>query len=236
MKIPTILSCKIIYNIRQAWTEIKQDMLTKAYSVIPGTVLKLLGKQQSIVVVSGLPRSGTSLMMQMLTSGGLEPVTDNIRKADENNPKGYFEFERVKALPDGDTQWLTQSQGKVVKIVSVLLTSLPDSYSYKIIFMRRDLEEIVKSQMRMLRRLERDSVTSDTEQDLREGYRSHLSRTIRWLDSSPNFETLFVNHRNALYHPDTWAREINLFLGNILDETAMVSTVDRGLYRERKVN
>ena len=104
-----------------------------------------------IVVVSGLPRSGTSMMMQMLQAGGLEILTDAVRTPDGSNPKGYFEFEAVKDLDKGPPPaWLTGARGKAVKIVSSLVRWLPESHDYQVIFMRRDLDEVILSQNKML--------------------------------------------------------------------------------------
>ena len=111
-----------------------------------------------ITVVSGLPRSGTSMMMKMLDAGGMEILSDEVRKADEDNPKGYYEFEKVKEL-EKDASWMGQAAGKAVKIISALLMHLPEEYSYRIIFMRRKMEEILKSQEQML--IRRDEPTDD---------------------------------------------------------------------------
>src|SRR5215813_2579369 len=121
-------------------------MLAKLFSREPN------GKDraQPIIVVSGLPRSGTSMMMKMLAAGGLPVLVDAIRAADDDNPNGYFEFEPVKQLADGQNEWLTEAGGKVVKIISALLEYLPKSYHYKIIFMERELKEILASQQKML--------------------------------------------------------------------------------------
>jgi hypothetical protein len=105
-----------------------------------------------IVVVSGLPRSGTSMMMKMLQAGGIGIMTDNLRVADENNPKGYYEFERVKQLDKGDNAWVAEAQGKVIKVISYLLEFLPADFHYKVIFMRREMAEILASQRHMLER------------------------------------------------------------------------------------
>ncbi|MFC2085810.1 hypothetical protein ACFLRO_01215, partial [Bacteroidota bacterium] len=106
----------------------------------------------TITVVSGLPRSGTSMMMQMLDKGGLEPFVDDKREADENNPRGYYEHEAVKSLAR-NKQWLPQAEGKVVKVIANLLTHLPANFHYRVIFMERDITEIVTSQKRMLKRM-----------------------------------------------------------------------------------
>src|SRR5690348_9725375 len=110
-----------------------------------------------ITIVSGLPRSGTSLMMQMLDKGGLEVVTDNIRIADRDNPRGYYEFEKVKTIKR-DTSWLPQTRGKAFKMISQLLYDLPSSEKYRIIFMERDMDEMLVSQEKMLERLGREAV------------------------------------------------------------------------------
>src|SRR5713101_3371282 len=109
-----------------------------------------------IIIVSGLPRSGTSLMMQMLENGGVEIVTDNIRAADTDNPRGYYEFEKVKKIKQ-DASWLPATRGKAFKMVSQLLYDLPTSEQYRIIFMERDLEEVLLSQEKMLQRLGRNA-------------------------------------------------------------------------------
>src|SRR5687768_8758894 len=107
-----------------------------------------------IVVVSGLPRSGTSMAMKMLEAGGLSVVTDGLRTPDEDNPKGYYEDERVKRLhKEPDKTWLHEARGKVVKIISFLLKSLPPDHNYKVVLMQRNLREIVASQNKMLARL-----------------------------------------------------------------------------------
>ena len=105
---------------------------------------------EPVFIVSGLPRSGTSLMMMILNAAGIPPLTDYERNADEDNPRGYYEFERVKKLKDGDFGWLENAQGKAVKVISALLTYLPEGYTYKVIFMRRELSEILASQRKML--------------------------------------------------------------------------------------
>ena len=107
-----------------------------------------------IIIVSGLPRCGTSLMMQMLVQGGFEAVTDHIRAADTDNPRGYYELEKVKKLKE-DASWLPETRGKVVKMVSQLLFDLPAGERYRVIFMQRDLDEMLASQEKMLERLNR---------------------------------------------------------------------------------
>jgi hypothetical protein len=113
-----------------------------------GIFKKLFGSKPVVTVVSGLPRSGTSMMMKMLEAGGIPPLTDKLRTADDDNPKGYYEFERVKQMDKGDTAWMADAQGKTVKVISQLLKFMPSAYEYKVIFMRRNMSEILASQKR----------------------------------------------------------------------------------------
>lgn len=188
---------------------------------------------KTVVIVSGLPRSGTSMMMKMLEAGGQAILTDNLREADANNPKGYYEFERVKNMKDGDLAWMSEAAGKVVKIVTGLIMFLPAEYNYKIIFMRRDLNEILSSQKKMLGRLgkEDDNIPDDK---MAKVYEEHLKEVRSWLFRQPNIETLYVNYNSMVKDPTESLTKINVFLGGSMDVPTMAAVVDKELYRERK--
>lgn len=190
--------------------------------------------QERIVVVSGLPRSGTSMMMRMLDTGGLEILTDNQRTADEDNPRGYFEFEPVKDMDrTDDLSWLEQARGKVVKIVSPLLRYLPtEGYRYRVLFMRRHLREILASQAKMLER--RNEPHDPAEDDaLFAYYVTHIDEVMEYLAEQPCFETEYFFFREMLGQPADQAHRVNEFLGLSMDEQAMASAVEKKLYRNR---
>lgn len=187
--------------------------------------------QETIVLVSGLPRSGTSMMMTMLEAGGLTPLVDHIRTADEDNPKGYYEFERVKQI-ETDQAWLEEAKGKVVKMIAALLKHLPDRYQYKVIFIRRNMDEILASQKQMLiRRGEPTDTISD--EKMAALFERHVEQVTAWLAEQPNFETLYVHYTDVVQNPIQNARQINAFLGGALDEQAMTAAVDPNLYRQK---
>ena len=160
-------------------------------------------------------------------------MTDNLRTADESNPKGYYEFEKVKQLKVGDFDWLPAAQGKVVKIISALLEFLPNRYQYKIIFMRRNMEEVLSSQRQML---VRDGKQDDKVPDgkLAELYGEHLKKMETWLEQQPNMSTLFINYNQVLRDPGPEVNRINQFLGGNLAVKPMLQVVDKNLYRERR--
>ena len=186
--------------------------------------------EETITVVSGLPRSGTSMMMRMLEAGGLEVLTDELREADADNPKGYYEFERVKQL-EHDKSWLGNAEGKVVKIISQLLYHLPGDATYKVVFMRRNMEELLASQRRMLaRRGESDQLD---DRQMAQLFRKHLEQIQGWLDQQPGFDVVYVSYNEVLEDPQEQARKVNRFLGDSLDVDAMVRVVDPDLYRQR---
>ena len=187
----------------------------------------------TIVVVSGLPRSGTSMMMKMLEAGGIPPLTDKIRTADDDNPKGYYEFERVKKLKEGDTAWLDEAHGKAVKVITALLTYLPDTYNYNVVFMERALPEVLASQRKMLinRGEDPDKVS---EEELTELFQKHLSQVMSWIESQSNVRYLGVSYNNLLQDPEPYVGQINQFLGNTLEVKDMAGVVDTKLYRQRK--
>jgi len=188
--------------------------------------------QDFITIVSGLPRSGTSMMMKMLEAGGMEILTDKIREADDDNPQGYYEFERVKKLKE-DQAWLEDARGKAVKVISALLKDLPPGYDYKVIFMRRKLEEVLASQKQMLvRRGEPTDRVSD--ERLRQLFQKHLQRVAVWLDEQPNFAVIYVDYNEVLDDPAVHVNRINQFLGNTLDVEKMAGVVDKSLYRRRQ--
>lgn len=191
-------------------------------------------KSQSpeIVIVSGLPRSGTSMMMKMLEAGGIPPLTDAIRSADADNPKGYYEFERVKQLPKGDFGWLPEAPGKAVKIIAALLPYLPPSYTYKVLFMRRAMPEILASQRQMLvRRGEDPEKISDDE--IARLFEKHLSEVYRWMNASEFVRYLDVDYNRMLAAPQPLSEQIAAFLTHPLDVQAMTGVVDPALYRQR---
>jgi hypothetical protein len=172
------------------------------------------------------------MAMKMLEAAGLELVVDDVRTADEDNPKGYYEDERVKALAEmPDKGWLRQARGKAIKVVSSLLNYLPASNQYKVLFMRRDLHEVLASQAKMLERRGEASQTEDA--DLLAMYESHLEKTTFQLRFRPNFEALFVNYAEVIADPTREAEKIADFLGGGLDHRAMASVVDGSLYRNR---
>jgi len=187
-----------------------------------------------IIIVSGLPRSGTSMLMNMLLGGGVPLLTDGIRTADHSNSRGYFEYEPVKELEKhGDLSWLPRARGKAVKIISFLLTWLPEHYDYRVIFMQRDLDEIIASQNQMLARREE---SGDTVGDSRTRtvYADHLEQVARLLARRRCFRTLSVSYRDAVGDPKRQARRISDFLDRSLDVDRMVAMVDPQLYRTRR--
>ena len=184
-----------------------------------------------IVVVSGLPRSGTSMAMKMLEAGGLSVVTDGLRAADEDNPKGYYEDERVKDLyREGDKAWLRESRGKVIKIISFLLKSLPSDNNYKVLFMHRNLKEIVASQNKMLARR---GEKNDTPDERAVALLDEQVRDARFFLRRPQFDVLELNYREILDAPGPVAVKMAAFVGGPLDVEKMKQVVDVQLYRNR---
>jgi hypothetical protein len=183
-----------------------------------------------IIVVSGLPRSGTSLMMQMLEAGGIPIVTDNERVADADNPRGYREFERVKKLKH-DASWLPQIRGKAVKMVSQLLYDLPATEHYRVLFMDRDLNEVLVSQEKMLARLGQSAAPC---QEMARAFTLHLARLRSWLADQSHMAVLAVRYAELVANPAAEAARMSGFLEGRLEVAAAVQAVDPSLYRNRK--
>jgi hypothetical protein len=185
-----------------------------------------------ITIVSGVPRSGTSMMMRMLVAGGLVPLVDDHRAPDESNPHGYFELRAVKNTA-ADASWVELAGGKVVKVIHALLVHLPTDRPYRVVFMRRHLDEVIRSQNAMLRRsghgetdLPAARITQVFEQQLR--------RTEEFLRAHDCFRVLDVHYQDVLRDPVGTARTVNAFCDRTLDEAAMARAVDPALYRQRR--
>ncbi len=184
-----------------------------------------------ITIVSGLPRSGTSLMMQMLVAGGMPALADGQRQADTDNPRGYLEWERIKQLPN-DPACITEAEGKVVKVISRLLLSLPAGHEYRIIFMQRPLPEVLASQDQMLRR--RGTYKDGTDPAMiSAAFEKHLREVNAWLEGKPYVKALRVQYHDVLGKPKEVMQQLAEFLGISLDVEAMVRQVDASLYRNR---
>lgn len=196
-------------------------------------IKKMLQKEGYITVVSGLPRSGTSMMMSALQAGGLPLLIDGRRKADLNNPKGYFEYEPVKKLAKGQTGWVVSAHGKGVKVISALLSYLPDDFRYRVIFMERDIGEILASQRSMLEREGINAQQPISEDTLKKEYQEHLEAVKDWLNSEDWIETLIISYNQALLDPFKVFRAVDDFLEPNLDVEAMAQVVDPSLYREQ---
>ncbi len=190
-----------------------------------------VGIEQFVVVVSGLPRSGTSMMMQLLAAGGIPVLTDELRKADEDNPRGYYELEQVKQVRD-DASWLDEAGGKAVKMVYRLLYDLPSNHQYRVIFLRRTLGEVVDSQEEMLLRLGKPAGDIPRER-LVQIYADQLDKVYDWLRDQPNFQVIYVDYADVLADTDRVVRQIDEFLGGGLDTAAMRQVPDRRLHRQR---
>jgi hypothetical protein len=186
-----------------------------------------------VIVVSGLPRSGTSMVMRMLEAGGVEVVTDRVRPADALNPHGYYELEAVKRLDkDRSLPWLAEARGKAVKVVSHLVTWLPETHNYQVIFMERSLDEVIASQDRML--VERGhAADAAADNATRAAYERHLAQTMRFLAGRPCFAVLRLRYEDAVRQPREAAQHVAAFLGRRMDVGAMAAVVDPALHRHR---
>ena len=187
-----------------------------------------------LVLVSGLPRSGTSMLMQMLEKGGMPIVTDKLRAADEDNPKGYSEFERIKEIDKTtDKSWLKNYRGQVIKTISFLLQDLPLDLNYDVIFIRRNLDEVLRSQNRMLERKGAAGGAASDEK-MRRNYEFHLKKVNYQLNNIPNFRVFYVDYAAVVQSPRGEAVRIKEFLGRNLDVEAMAGAVEATLYRNRQ--
>jgi hypothetical protein len=189
--------------------------------------------KQPIVIVSGLPRSGTSMMMRMLAEGGLPIVTDGLRRADDDNPAGYFELEVARQLKEGNSAWLKDANGKAVKIISALLEYLPPEYQYKIIFMERNSKETLASQKKMLAHRGQTSKLSD--EDMERQFHEHLAAIKPWLVRQPNMDVLYVKYNSLIVEPEPFCERIADFLDLPLNQAGMLAVPDKQLYRNRAV-
>jgi LPS sulfotransferase NodH len=183
-----------------------------------------------ITIVSGLPRSGTSLMMQMLEAGGMPIVTDFQREPDVDNPRGYFEWEPAKLLPK-EPHRIDEAEGKAVKVVSQLLLSLPEGRDYKVIFMERPLPEVLASQDKMLAR--RGTNVAADPLALANAFHDHMREVVAWLEERPQIPVHRVGFRKLLRDPGGTAASVCAFLALDLDAESMALQVDPNLYRNR---
>jgi hypothetical protein len=184
-----------------------------------------------LTVVSGLPRSGTSLMMQMIHAGGIQPVTDEVREPDADNPKGYLEFERVKQIKT-DQSWLPDACGKAVKMVHLLLLDLPPEHDYRVVFIRRHPDEVLASQSKMLERQGKSGAALPP-QALAKVFQQQIDRVLAWAGEQPNFRMMEVWYHDVVAAPSEAATKVSIFLGGGLNTDAMAAAVDPSLYRNR---
>ena len=186
-----------------------------------------------IIVVSGLPRSGTSMMMQMLEAGGVPIYGEARRQADADNPRGYYELARVKELVKTQHHtWLGAAQGKAVKIISPLLQELPGAYAYQVILMNRDLSEVLLSQNKMLARRGQQA-DKDANDKLRASFAKHLHEIKNWLGQQANFKVIAVDYRQVVNAPAVQAKRLQEFLEINLNLEKMAAVADEKLYRNR---
>jgi hypothetical protein len=183
-----------------------------------------------VVVVSGLPRSGTSMMMKMMEAGGLGVIADGLRAADIDNPNGYYEFEPAKKIKE-DASWLNEATGKAVKMVYQLLYDLPTDRTYRVLFMRRAMPEILASQRKMLERLGRTNPVPD--EDMARMFEKQLAKFFNWAAAQHHLTLMEVDYNRMIADPPTLIASINQFLGGGLDEAAMAAVVDPSLHRNR---
>jgi len=191
--------------------------------------------KERVVIVSGLPRSGTSLMMKMLEAGGIPPLTDGERAADQDNPKGYYEFERVKKLREGDIFWLPDAKGKVVKVIGALLPYLPGEFDFDVLFMRRAMSEILASQKKMLENRQEDT-EKVTDDDMAKEFEDHLKEVFGWMKKQPNIRFIEVNYNQIMDNPAPELEKVAKFLGNQVNLDEMKKVIDPQLYRQRKAS
>ena len=186
-----------------------------------------------IIIVSGLPRSGTSMMMRMLEAGGVPIMSDAERGADIDNPKGYFEYARTKDLEkETDKSYLREGRGKALKVISFLIKNLPDDNDYRIVFMRRNLDEVLTSQGKMIDRLgTEDAGVAD--EAMKEAYRNDIVRTRLLCKKKANMKLVEIHYKETVTTPAASAEKVNAFRGGALDETAMRDAVDASLYRNK---
>jgi hypothetical protein len=187
-----------------------------------------------VIVVTGLPRSGTSMMMRMLAAAGIPALVDEHRPPDDDNPLGYFEFEPVKATRT-DNSWVARATGRAVKVVHLLLRELPPQFSYRVILMRRDLDEVLESQRKMLARSGKPGGTIAPDA-LKRTFTAQLDGIIRWVTDQPNFELLSVEYREVVSDPRAQAARVSAFLAipeNAAALDQMAAAVDASLYRNR---
>lgn len=185
-----------------------------------------------VTIVSGLPRSGTSLMMQILEKSGMDILTDNVREADESNKCGYYEFEKVKKMMI-DASWLPQAEGKVVKIIAQLLDYLPDGFEYKTIFMERDYDEVFNSQSKMLDRLGSKKIKADTVQ-LKKTFQKQVGEIKTRLQKKTDFSLINISYSNLIFHPESEIEKMDIFFKKKFDRKKICAAIDPDLYRERK--
>ena len=229
-KMGDLVNAKLAYDTA---AKLKPETHHRAEKAIENVNIKLKDKssfkyhKEQIVVVSGLPRSGTSLMMQMLHKGGIKALTDENRKADDSNPKGYFEYEPVMSIHK-DNSWLPLAKDKSVKVVAPLLKFLDPKFRYKVIFMNRDLTEIVKSQQKMIGK---DPETLPTR--LFEAYKKHLKQVEIWKNREPGVELMYLNYRDVLENKEESIDKINSFVGLDLNKIEMTKCIDKSLYRNK---
>ena len=184
-----------------------------------------------IIVVSGLPRSGTSMMMKMLEATGIDVLSDDVREADEDNLKGYYEDERVKQLHE-DNSWIREAENKAIKVISYQLQHLPSEYIYKVIFMQRSIREVLASQRKMMQR--RGELQDDVSDNLMSKiFQKHLEETEHWIKVQPNMKTIYISYNETLDDPKKTSEKISDFLGAELDVEKMVQIVDPRLYRQK---
>jgi hypothetical protein len=191
----------------------------------------MLGSNAMITIVSGLPRSGTSLMMQMLVAGGMLPLADGERQADTDNPRGYLEWERIKTLPT-DPGCIAEAEGKVVKVISWLLPSLPEGREYRVVFMQRPMPEVLASQDQMLRN--RGTYKGTDPIFIAEKFEKHLRAVYAWLDGKSYVKVLRLPYHEVLNNPADTAKQLAEFLQIALNIDAMIQQVDPSLYRNRE--
>jgi hypothetical protein len=188
-----------------------------------------IGVPAEVIVVCGLPRSGTSVLMQILAAGGIEVLVDGVRQPDEDNPRGYYELDHVKRIRQ-ESSWLVDARGKAVKIVTPLAFDLPNTERYRMLLVERALEEVLISQEKMLARLGCPAIPRDT---MKAAYTGLMTRFDGWLEKQPHIEVLRIDYRALVTNPRVQAERIHGFLGGTGNMEAMAAAIDPSLYRNR---